>query len=496
MPQSKQATPCGRISMRSLAGSRMRSLSVHEFSRSSQAFEETREPSPEAVARRVDIVAFTRVPRSILYHLFSFEFLFAMFILSGRYKANPTFAGFFPIDPTILFFALSVAVGIVILFREGPYKPGLDVAVFFMAYAAWTVISFLWTPSEDVAMERMRNLITLNFWSFAGAAIIIASKRIRVYRFMMFTTIVGAILALEWVMNTGTFTAQGFLEDREYGGTARAIAAAALVCFVAILYLPKFRIGWMVYVALFIFLMYSLLIVGSRGPMIGLFLVAGTIPVLVGMRLERRSLRVQQSVVWCMVLIAMGVVAIGFLLATGRVTWTLARMSNLANMATGEGSDASAVARIEYVVGALYYWSRTWATILFGTGIGSFPILHHTIENTSSMPHNIVIEVLMEGGFVGLMLFLLFMIVCFRKINLSRLRSEPIFFLNVMLLIYWIFYGVTSGALSSIFQILPYFGLLMMRPAAEELASLGSVGGEEEDERFPIQTELPSGAAG
>jgi hypothetical protein len=56
--------------------------------------------------------------------LVSFESLFILFLVCGTYKTDPRFSSI-PVDLTVLFFAVGIAMGAVIIYREGIYLPGL-----------------------------------------------------------------------------------------------------------------------------------------------------------------------------------------------------------------------------------------------------------------------------------------------------------------------------------------------------------------------------------
>jgi O-antigen ligase len=431
-------------------------------------------------AKRLDLAAARRVPRHILYHLFSFEAVFALYIFAGRVKGNPTFSWLFPIDATLLSFVASVGIGLFIIWRNGLYRPGLTGVLLLLPFLAWAAASLFWSPSRFDAFQRVRDLLILNLWAFAGAALVVASRRIRVYRLVMFVVLFGLALSIDWVTLTGSFTHRGFLEDREYAGTARVVANAAIICFVAVLSLKKGSLGWIVYLLLLGFFVYTLLIIGVRSPLLAMVLLMIGIPLATGLRFGQRSVLVTHSFTWALLFSLAGGALLGYLFLSGQISWTLERMLSLANMVAGDSVDASAGERIKYLVAALGFWSESPISVLVGRGIGSFPVLYLGREWNSSFPHNIPVEVLMEMGLVGLALFSLPFVYCIRRITLERLTWEPLFLIAVMMFGAGVFYAVTSGSLISLFQVTPYMALLLVRPPEEEWASFGEFEGMEE----------------
>jgi hypothetical protein len=152
----------------------------------------------------------------IIGALVSFESVFILFLICGSYKTDPRFSSL-PIDLNVLFFAAGIAMGLVIIYREGIYLPGLTVVALLIVFIAWALLTSLWTPSELYAHEKLLKLTTLNLWSVMASAMIIANRPQRVRRFLLLLLVFGTAAAIDGIMQYG-------------GGRARSLAPPAFAC--------------------------------------------------------------------------------------------------------------------------------------------------------------------------------------------------------------------------------------------------------------------------
>ncbi len=84
---------------------------------------------------------------------------------------------------------------------------------------------------------------------------------------------------------------------------------------------------------------------------------------------------------------------------------------------------------------------RLWAeTPFLGHGLGSFALQMGWVDNRA-YPHNIILEILVEMGVVGLCLWGLVVFLVIKNITHSRLRNSSLFSLGVM---YLVFTGVNT----------------------------------------------------
>lgn len=152
-------------------------------------------------------------------------------------------------------------------------------------------------------------------------------------------------------------------------------------------------------------------------------------------------------------LVAGGVVI--YLIATKKSTVTLARIQVLFTHRMGE----SAGERLDYYIKAFHLWEEQ---PLIGYGIGSWPILVDIGDLRHYYPHNIILEVMVELGLVGLFIFLSVVVLGVRAVGKMKiLRDDPLLMLLLMLFINAIFNSMVSGDISDNRIVFAMLGILM-----------------------------------
>ena len=229
--------------------------------------------------------------RSALLSLLSFEALVTLYLFAGLYKGDPRFE-WIPLDPTGLFFALSVIVG--------ACDPGLEAAVQArslpvlagLALVTWFALSLLWSPSQIYGPDKVFFLATLALWGLIAGAIIIAPDRTRLRRLFMvlvLASLVAAIEAIAVYLETGGGPLR--VGSGNYITLGRLCGLGAVIVFVAWLFSRR-RFGpyGLVCLGLFGLFGFVLVIGGGRGPLIAT-VASLLLPLLAGVRTSRRGLR-------------------------------------------------------------------------------------------------------------------------------------------------------------------------------------------------------------
>jgi hypothetical protein len=423
--------------------------------------------SLDRVALAPDTELFWRTITRPLQLLVSFEFLFALFVFGGTFKANPTFAWLFPIDPTLLCGAASMLVGLLILFRDGLYRPAVIPIALYFTLCSWVIVSIAWTSMHQfpAILWHLMRIVVLNGWVLVGACGIVAADRRRVTRFLVVIVIFALAAAIDWIVHAGALSRVGFLEDRSYQNTARMIASGFLVLF-GVLIFGRFRwTEWSASAAGAVLFFYALLLTGARAPLVGL--VLGVLLMLaMAARLANRQIRIRTGALPAL-LVALALIGfIVVLLQSGTETWTMRRLQNLfrffANLdlaTTGEAGDRSAGTRVEYLYAALRYWSSSWQAVVFGNGLLSFP-QSFSGRYTAAHPHNIPLEILTEFGLVGFVIFaaLVASLLMHMSFRVGAGESWPP--VMMALCVGAIFFSLTSGDMINFFYFLVFGGLL------------------------------------
>jgi O-antigen ligase len=400
-------------------------------------------------------------PRALLRSLFSFEALLVLYIYAPLYKADPRFA-WIPVDPTALFFALSVAAGALIVVRKGIRIKGLPIVVATVCLITWFLVSLLWSPSRIYGPQKVFLMATLALWALIAGALIIAPEPKRLRR--LFTLLVllalpmGIDAVLVYAQSGGGFYRTTTVEGVEEGRhllLGRVCGPGALVAFVGWLSARGRRSGRLCLV-LFLAFSFVLAIGGGRGPLLSSALVL-LIPIGLGVRLPMRKVLISRALLSVLLLLLAMPVGLAFYSAvTGQRLGTIDRLEQLAD----EGNP-----RIALYAETIEIWKRA---PLLGHGTGSWPMLAG-YGDEKNYPHNLFLELLAESGLVGLILFVALVWVALRPGSFQRLRCDPQALCAMMLFADALLGAMTSSDLPGnrlMFLMLGVLALFAMRPVS------------------------------
>ena len=372
------------------------------------------------------------LPRSLraaLLSLWSFEALLALYLFAGLYKGDPRFA-WITLDPTGLFFALSVISGTLILVTRPLFWPGLYPVIACLALVTWFALSLLWSPSQVYGPDKVFYLATLVLWGLIAGAIIVAPDRTRLRRLLMVLVLASLIAALEAVavyLEAGGGPLR--VASANYIALGRLCGLGAVIVFVAWLFSrQRFGAYGLACLGLFGLFGFVLLVSGGRGPLIAT--VASLSPtVLVGVRTSGYGLRLAR---YQLPALALGLLAAGaltvWLASSEQTPETLQRLGQLTG---AEAPGSSALTRIQYYQAALAFWDQA---PLLGHGAGSWPLLVGR-PDLPRYPHNLFAEVAVEGGLVGLALLAGLLLVALQPVSIARARADPLSMCVLMLFI-------------------------------------------------------------
>ena len=393
-------------------------------------------------------------PRAVLSSLFSFEALVVLYMLAGNYKADPRFA-WIPVDPTALFFALSVLVGGFLIVQKGIPKKGLPIVFAMVCLIAWWGISLLWSPSRIYGPNKVFLMATLTLWALIAGALIIAPSPQRVRRLftllLLFAIVMGIDAVLVYAASGGGFyrreTVSGDVESYHLL-LGRICGPGALIALVGWLY-SRGRAAGRLCLALLLGLGFVLVIGGGRGPLLSTVLPL-LIPIALSIRLPARSILVSRTLLWVLVLLlAMPVGLALYSTATEQRLGTIDRLERLVT----EGNPRTAL-----YAETIGIWQRA---PLLGQGAGSWPMLAG-YGDQRNYPHNLFLEVVAENGLVGLILFLALLWVALMPVSLERLRRDPQALCAMLLFANALLNAMTTGDLPGNRTVFMMLGLLAM----------------------------------
>ncbi|NLA25469.1 MAG: O-antigen ligase family protein [Bacteroidales bacterium] len=111
--------------------------------------------------------------------------------------------------------------------------------------------------------------------------------------------------------------------------------------------------------------------------------------------------------------------------------------------------------RIEQLNYSLDLISDNFENSMIGYGIGSFGVLYDG-KDSRNYPHNILLEIWVEAGLIGLMLFLTFLIIVFTK------NIRGINYIHILVLIFILLNALKSNSYIDIRVYFAVFGMFML----------------------------------
>lgn len=398
--------------------------------------------------------------KHIQVQIFSFEILFILFILAGFYKADPRLA-WVPVDLTALFFILSIISGLVIIIRRGIVFKRRPFYLFllYVAFALYVLLSYIWTPGKIYATQKTLYIWTLVLWALAAPALVISVDSARLKRLGILYIMLSLMVSIEAIVHYIQAGKSGFITvfGSNYLGLGR-VAGIAFILSVAYFVFWSRNIYKKIFsLAGVILFLWVLLIGGGRGPLLAAG-ISVVIPLVfsVGISLKRQAIIIKRKAIPMLIIVLVFIMLIVYIVESGQITQTINRLLVL----TEDDRGASAGARLQYFADAFEYWKE--APIL-GYGIGSWPIINSGIDKRS-YPHNIILEILVELGFIGVVLFLTLIFYAFSFLSpLKSLGDQPIKTLLMMLIVYMLINSMVSGDISDNRLLFTIIGLM---PAA------------------------------
>ena len=391
--------------------------------------------------------------------LLSFEAALLLFLFAGIYKIDPRLA-WFPVDLTLFFFVLSLALGAVIVLREGFFLAGFAVVAVAAVFVGWVALTQTWTPGMDYANEKLAKLATLTFWSLVATTTIVASRPERTRRFMLLLLVFGTVATLDALYQYATspraFSSTFRLEN--YLVQARLFGAAALVALGFWMRAHPLSSRGLALLIAFGVCCLGILITGGRGPTLAVA-AATLIPLALGTQFIGKRLFVRKSVVAVGVIVVVSSIVVAELvIPSGGSFRTVQRFNDLF---TEIGGGFSASQRLRNWREALLFWFQQ---PVIGHGNGSWPIIRFGVD-TKRYPHNLVLEVLTEYGIVGLVLLGLVILAACHRITAARLRDEPALMCAAMLAVSEFINALTSNDITENRVFFAMLGLLAIPPA-------------------------------
>lgn len=393
----------------------------------------------------------------LLRNAFSFELLFTLFLFAWAYKADPRFA-WIPIDLTQLFFILSVCSGILVFLTEKKRFEKKAVVIVFLgiAFVLYALISLTWTVGDLYAHQKALYISTLTLWNLIAGAFIIASDKVRLTRFINLILLFAVWIAIDSTIEYIKNGSDVINLNSNYLSLGYTLGMGVVICVTYGFISTGSPAKRKLMIILSLYFLFVLFILGGRGPLFST-LISLPVPLLFSSKLKQSNkLKLKKYAIFIGILFLIIIMICIYLYSKGLLTATLYRMFLLLEPRMG----TSAGTRIEYYSISEKLWVLK---PVFGYGIGAWPILNG-LPDMNYYPHNLVFEILVELGMVGLMLFSLFAISALKGFIKQNSKSD--FFLRsivLMLLVNAFIGAMLSGDINDNRILFILFGLLAFK---------------------------------
>ena len=320
---------------------------------------------------------------------------------AGALKSLPGLAAL-PLDLTLLL-ALSLlpALALLLLDRAWEIRPILAAPLLAAALLLlWLTLAGSWSNSRLVLAEKLPQLVLLGP-AMLLAGLLVGADAASLRRLCGTVVVIGLLVgaATAWGVVSGTVILGGALgQDPQKLRVQYQLAGLAIACAAGLAALQAMeaqgarRAGW---VAILLLLGLAVLVPGGRAALLGLLLGAAGAPAL----LLCLSGRWVAALGWLGLILGLGLGGLTVLLALPGVDLGLRTLERL----LGDPATATPARLI------LWREALRWAAEAtpWGLGTGGFTLASGSGDDRSLHPHNHALEALVEGGWPGLLLWLL-----------------------------------------------------------------------------------------
>ncbi len=368
--------------------------------------------------------------------LISFEGLAAIYLLSGLFKSALLYYGiFFPIDFTLFIFLLLIISFFYNLYKNNfIFNSSLNVVyaiVFWLFFYLWISFTLIYTPSKQYSYTKVFKFLTNIVFIF-----LLLKSDFNIQRFLRIVFVLIFLFALIYFPVRFRYLIGNYPRANEFlrSFVIRSTINFSIICGVLLMIFitstydisnnRKIHSIGLFFLGLFVIL------IGSRGAI--LFLLITFLCYILLSRKFKLYFRINIRVLTAVV-ITVGLTVLLFRRQIDTlIDFTIDRFQIIIQgYLRAEGDYGHSInTRFELMRRAFEVIFSSLENFFFGTGIGSFGLLFSN-QDIKLYPHNFILEIWCELGFVGIIIFSIFLIIIFYKINLSKtgINIFPMIFL-------------------------------------------------------------------
>lgn len=390
--------------------------------------------------------------------VFSFETLFVLFLFSGIYKADYRLE-WIPIDLTLLLFILSIISGFFILFQRDfkLKKYSWELILIGLSFVIYILSSIIWSPGVVYTINKACRFATLTFWSLIASSVIISNNARRIKRFFVILLIFSILVGLEglsvYLESGGKSTFSAF--NTNYLAFGRVIGIGFIIVFVYMLFHIKKYFYQILSLTILSFFIWLLINSGGRGPFLSILIVI-FIALVAGFKFNSNAkIVIKNYIPYLVIFILILIILFSYLFISGSTLVTIKRISTIF---IKEDMGLSVALRLQYYKSSLSLWMKN---PIFGNGIGSWPILMG-FGDKPGYPHNIFIEIAVEVGLLGLVLFITLIMFAIHKLNLhNHLRNNSLKMMIFLIFCFLFLRTLISGEINDHRAFFAILGFMM-----------------------------------
>lgn len=318
-----------------------------------------------------------------------------------------------------------------------------------LLFGAWLLFTSIWTVST---MQWREDALLLMVLVLIPILATLLADRATVKAFLKMLVVFGVLVGAFVIYKTGTVfgaTGYGTVVNRNYLTLAPPVAMALIISVVYSLYAERSRVRWG-FIALFLVVALSLSI--ARGALlfsIFAILLLGVMHLIIGP--QRPILRIKY---WCRKHLFFVLPLVGLLMYLAlNVQKTSSKLFRMLDPAQ------------EYLGGRGGLFEKAWESIsyspIWGYGLGSSGLMSGTSDQ--GYPHNLLLEVWLDGGVIALVIILLLLAYPFMKTlkGLSQ-KWDPHLLCLFCLLVFWVLEYLKSHSFYSARPLFIVIALIML----------------------------------
>jgi O-antigen ligase len=370
------------------------------------------------------------------------EWVFALFLLAGIFKPNPE-SGHSAFDLTVLTALITLGCVAWTFFRvrRQPVGPFLLLLFFFLLF----IPTLFWMDWSSYAVEKVSRFYTLTLLATVVPLYLVRTNE-ELRRFLsgfVFLCTVVAAAALVVMVSQGSELDRLMVLDATTIMTGRAVGAVTLVASLAWFEgcTNRFVVG-----IVLVILPTVLVATGAKGP-----IVATPLALFATLLLLRAKVRPYLTRLLLICLLGAGV----FYLSLPIIPWT--SLFRVGTFVAGQ-MGSSELDRVSFYADSLEGIKKSPE----GLGLGGFASKFGVGgDEVREFPHNIVLEVFLEGGWVAGLYFMFLVVFGLARIySAARNRGAPfIHKLVFCLIIFFLANDLVSGELNDSKVLLAFMGL-------------------------------------